>query len=68
MSLNPEFFRDGFLEQALGLGPKELAKVLDSVVGDEKWNLFSTELFGRMYFLNEDRDKLTDTINGYAHA
>jgi len=65
MVLNPSFFNDGFIEHSLNLKHNELTKVFLGASPDAKWNLFSTELFGRLFFMNEERDRLTDTIKSY---
>lgn len=65
MKLDPTFFVDGFIEQTLKLKQQDLCSVFNGVSSDEKWNLFSTELFGRMYFLGENRNDLSATIRSY---
>lgn len=66
MDLNPNFFIDGFVEQTLNLKQKNLCDIFSGASSDDKWNLFSTELFGRMYFMDEDRSGLINKITDYS--
>jgi asparagine synthase (glutamine-hydrolysing) len=67
MNLNPGFYTDGFIENTLNITHKDMLRVLGSVSSDVSWNLFSTELFGKIFFMNEDKDKLKAIVNGYSH-
>ncbi len=68
MHLDPGFFTDGFLAATLKLKQSELAEVFAAAGEDEKWNLFSIELFGRIYFLQADREDLGEQILGLRRA
>lgn len=62
LRLDQEFYKDGFLEQTLGIRHDGMQKMLDGLDQETRWNLFSTELFGKMFFTGDSKDALADTI------
>ena len=59
LSIGPCFFRNGFLENALGMGHPQMSATLAQLPGDERWNLFTTEIFGRLFFLGESIESVS---------
>ncbi len=66
MHLKEDFFRDGFIENTLEIKHSEMKNLLSDLSSDIRWNLFSTELFGKLFFLGEDRSKLREIIQSYS--
>ena len=66
LRLDAEFLRDGFLQHLLGIGHEGMKASFEAADDDLRWNLFSVELFGRLFFLGEDRAMLQQKI--LAHA
>lgn len=64
--LSDKFFDNGFLENTLKINHNEMKNLLDGLSSDLRWNLFSTELFGKLFFLGEERSKLTSVIQSYS--
>ena len=58
---SPSFFRDGFLEQSLGWGRSQLEKVAGANP-DSRFRLLAAEVWGRLFFMNNDADLLADEI------
>lgn len=58
---SPSFFRDGFLEQSLGWGRSQLEQVAGANP-DSRFRLLAAEVWGRLFFMNNDADRLADEI------
>jgi len=65
IGLPAEFFNNGFLQQQLGMSFNELESILIGLPAKLRWNFFSTELFGRMFFLGESQEELNAKILSY---
>lgn len=66
MNLKDEFFKNGFIENTLGIKHSEMKTLLEGLSSDIRWNLFSTELFGKIFFLGDNRSSLRETIKSYS--
>ena len=51
--------------QQLSLSFNEIELVFNHLPPKLKWNFFATELFGRIFFLNEAQEQLNETIYRY---
>lgn len=58
LKIDGGLFRGGFLEGALSMRHQELDGVVSALDGDKRWNLFATEIFGRLFFLGESVDSV----------
>ena len=65
MNLNPKFFDDGFIENTLKIRHSEMETIFSELPSDMKWNLFSSELFGKLFFMGIEHSKLQETIMSY---
>lgn len=58
---SPSFFRDGFLEQSLGWGRSQLEQIAGADP-DSRFRLLAAEVWGRIFFMNNDAGTLADEI------
>jgi len=65
IDLPAEFFKNGFLQQQLDLTLNEIESILSGLPAKLRWNFFSTELFGRIFFLGESQQQLNAKIYSY---
>ena len=65
ININNDFFKNGFLEESLKITHNEMCRLLSYQSSDSRWNLFSTELFGKLFFQNEQRDKIQSIVTNY---
>lgn len=64
--LEADFFKNGFLENTLEITHSEMNRLLNGLSSDIRWNLFSTELFGKIFFEGKERSALKSTIQSYS--
>ena len=65
INLNPDFFSNGFIENTLNIKHNEMKNIFNDLSSDVKWNLFSSELFGKLFFMGEKRSDIQEIINNY---
>lgn len=66
LRLETGFYKDGFLEQTLGIRHDGMRQLLEGLDSESQWNFFATELFGKLFFQGVGRDSLSDTIHSLA--
>ncbi len=64
LEVGPELLREGFLEGVLRLRHRQMAEAFAALDGDRRWNLFATEIFGRLFFLSEPVEALGERLQG----
>jgi asparagine synthase (glutamine-hydrolysing) len=66
LKLKPEFFKGGWLADALGLGDRSIDDLVAKQDPYFMAKLGSVELFGRIYAEGADHEKLKDHVNSFA--
>ncbi|MFT5758741.1 MAG: asparagine synthase (glutamine-hydrolyzing) [Alteromonadaceae bacterium] len=64
-NIEDHFFLDGFLQHHLRVNNKELTNMLANLSAKQRWRFFSTEIFGRLFFLGDDKETLSEKVNEY---
>lgn len=65
LTLQSSFFKDGFIQQNLSLSAKDMSLIFTNLPNNLRWKFFSTELFGRIFFMNESHETLKEQICSY---
>jgi len=63
--IEDRFFLDGFLQHHFRVSNQELVGMLASLSAKQRWRFFSTEIFGRLFFLGDDKAALSHNVSQY---
>ncbi len=63
--LQDDFFEDGFLQETLRISNNEVKNIFNNLSSDSRWNLFSTELYGKLFFCQDTQSEIEEKIRSY---
>lgn len=65
INLSSSFFNDGFIENTLKIKHNEMEQLYNTLDTDMQWNLFSSELFGKLFFMGDEQSNIQNKIESF---